>query len=686
MSSPAALSREEKLALLAKLAPREGRQAQKGAALLRPGAPLLPEPARSRQLRPQRLPRLRGGRSLRPGGLRGGGGRPLAPPRKPAHHLRRGGRPARPAGRPARHGRRLPAAGGGSARGKGARRGGAGQSGGGSPAALRPHRATCPGAGASCAPGRRAGCCCFRSTTSWPTAGRSASCCARSSTPTASARAARRRRSSRCRSASATSPSGSTSSSTWAPRWHSGKRRSRARPPWSSWPPISRGRRSPAWRATTCRSRSAKRPALALRQLARAQGATPFMVLLASFALLLHRSTGQSDLLIGTPVASRNRKEIEGLIGSFANTLVLRSRYAGGATFAEHLAQVKNPALVRLRPPGPAFERLVEEIHPPRDLSRNPLFQVMFALLDGGRRARRRRGFGAGARSRDKAFRGRARPLQGRPHPRAGRRRRAGTRLPRIRHRPLPSRDGRPFRRRLRAARPNGWWPRRALKLEEVDLLSAEERRQHLVEFQRRPRRPPPRFRCRWRSSRRRGARRTPSPWSSLAPTPPAAPRRLGAPHLRRAGRRLRRARRPPARRSESAAATGSASASSGRSEAMAAFLAVWRAGAAYVRARPRLPGRTPGLHDRATPASRLLLTQERLRPRLPAGAGRVVAIDGLLAETSGPGHSTDEPLTGDDLAYVIYTSGSTGRPKGVLVPHRGLKPTTPRRSPTVTS
>ncbi|MES2758519.1 MAG: non-ribosomal peptide synthase/polyketide synthase [Pseudomonadota bacterium] len=114
--------------------------------------------------------------------------------------------------------------------------------------------------------------------------------------------------------------------------------------------------------------------------LARREGATPFMLLLATFQLLLWRWSGQDDLVVGSPVAGRTDPQLEGLIGFFVNMLALRTRLSGEATFRELLARVKETVLAGLAHQDLPFEKLVQELHPVRDLSRQPLFQVAFAL------------------------------------------------------------------------------------------------------------------------------------------------------------------------------------------------------------------------------------------------------------------------------------------------------------------
>ncbi|MCX7922786.1 MAG: amino acid adenylation domain-containing protein [Clostridia bacterium] len=117
-----------------------------------------------------------------------------------------------------------------------------------------------------------------------------------------------------------------------------------------------------------------------LQRLARKEGVTLFMVLLSAFKALLHRYTGQEDVIVGSPIANRNRREVEGLIGFFTNNVVLRTGFSGGASFQELLNQVKKVTLEAYANQDVPFEKLVEELNVERDMSRNPLFQVLFSL------------------------------------------------------------------------------------------------------------------------------------------------------------------------------------------------------------------------------------------------------------------------------------------------------------------
>ncbi len=122
-----------------------------------------------------------------------------------------------------------------------------------------------------------------------------------------------------------------------------------------------------------------------LRKISRAEGVTLFMTLLSAFSVLLSRLSGQSDIVVATPIANRTRVETESLIGFFVNTLVLRTKVEPTESFSALLARVREVTLGAYSHQEVPFEKLVEELQPERDLSHSPLFQVMFVLQNAPR-------------------------------------------------------------------------------------------------------------------------------------------------------------------------------------------------------------------------------------------------------------------------------------------------------------
>jgi hypothetical protein len=117
-----------------------------------------------------------------------------------------------------------------------------------------------------------------------------------------------------------------------------------------------------------------------LKAVARDHGATLYMLLLASFQMLLHRYTGQEDILVGSPAAGRDRADLAGLVGYFVNPLVLRADFSGNPTLGRFLDQVRRTVLDAYRHQDYPFAVLVEKLQPDRDPARSPLFQVMFTF------------------------------------------------------------------------------------------------------------------------------------------------------------------------------------------------------------------------------------------------------------------------------------------------------------------
>jgi hypothetical protein len=117
-----------------------------------------------------------------------------------------------------------------------------------------------------------------------------------------------------------------------------------------------------------------------IRKLSSQEGVTLFMFLLAAFKVLLYRYTGQTDIVVGTPIAGRHHTEIEALIGFFVNTLVLRTDLSGALSFTELLSRVREVSLNAYAHQDLPFEKLVEDLNPERSLNYTPFFQVIFRL------------------------------------------------------------------------------------------------------------------------------------------------------------------------------------------------------------------------------------------------------------------------------------------------------------------
>jgi amino acid adenylation domain-containing protein len=137
-----------------------------------------------------------------------------------------------------------------------------------------------------------------------------------------------------------------------------------------------RGARETCWLSKTLSDR--------LKTLSQQENVTLFMTLLTAFKILLYRHSGQDDIVVGTPIAGRNRAELESLIGFFINTVVLRTRLGGNPSFHSLLNQVREVALGAYAHQDFPFEKLVEELKPERDLSYTPMFQVWFNMLNLG--------------------------------------------------------------------------------------------------------------------------------------------------------------------------------------------------------------------------------------------------------------------------------------------------------------
>jgi non-ribosomal peptide synthetase component F len=394
-----------------------------------------------------------------------------------------------------------------------------------------------------------------------------------------------------------------------------------------------------------------------LTRLAQAEGGTLFVGLSSVLKALLHHYTGQEDLTLGTLIANRTRPETEGLIGFFANTLALRTDLGGDPSWRDLLRRERDAALGAYAHQDLPFEKLVDEISPQRDLARTPIFQALLILLNAPGRPLTIPGLAISQLAIDNAtarfdltlymVEGEA-GLAGYLEYNTG------------------LFDAVTIRRLLDHFRAvaEGVAADPELPLSELPWLSPEAARQLLVDW---------------------NATSAPFPAGCLheliaeqaARTPGAIAVELGGERMTyadldaRAGllaRHLRRLGVGPD------VLVGLAI---DRSPAMlVGLLGILQAGGAYVPLDPEYPRERLAY---MLSASRLgvLVTEERLIPRLPAGGARVVALDRDWAAITGtPASRADAGATevgAENLAYVIYTSGSTGRPKGVEISHGAL-------------
>jgi amino acid adenylation domain-containing protein len=380
-------------------------------------------------------------------------------------------------------------------------------------------------------------------------------------------------------------------------------------------------------------------PLGALRELGRREGATLFMVLLAAFQALLHRLTGEDDLVVGTPIANRTHAGLEGLIGFFVNTLALRSRLDGDPTFRELLAAARTTALGAYAHQDLPFERLVEELRVERSLRQTPVFQVMLALEN--------------APAGELALPG----LTLAPVPLAPGAAKFDLSLTVAEEgRAVLEYDARLFDRATaeRLLERLGVFLEGIVRdpdrrLSELPVMAEAERRQ-VLEWSA-PGEDQPEIPLHRRFEE----------WAAKAPEALAAGG-VTYGELNRTANRLARDLRAAGAGLETRVAV-----SSQRPEGWPlAFLAVLKAGAVYVPLDPQLPAERVELLL-ADSGAAVLLADEALLGRLPAGGLRAVCLDRV--SRFGPETFSPVEVHPESLAYVIYTSGSTGVPKGVGVP-----------------
>ncbi|KAF6564979.1 AMP-binding protein, partial [Paenibacillus sp. EKM206P] len=399
-----------------------------------------------------------------------------------------------------------------------------------------------------------------------------------------------------------------------------------------------------------------------LKQLAAQRGTTLYMVLLAAYTVLLHKYTGQDDLIVGTSIAGRTHGDTQPLIGMFVNTLALRNYPASEKTFLSYLEEVKETTLGAYEHQNYPFEELVDKVQVSRDLSRNPLFDTMFSLQN----------------LEDKEF-----GLEG------------------LKLSPYPSEYGTAkFDLSVDVTEENGGLEcsfefatalykestirrlsthfghllaaivsRPDAKIAELNLLTAEEKEQILGAFN--PAQPEAAPVAAFHRLFEEQAERTPEAAAVVYEND-----RLTYAELNERANRLAATLRANGIGRETIVGILAE-----RSvDLLVAVLAVWKAGGAYVPLDPDYPAERVRfmLEDSG---AKVLLTQTPLRERAEAWLGEeelaLAAVLYLDDEASYSEERTNadsfHEARPEDLAYVIYTSGTTGKPKGVMIEHRSL-------------
>ncbi|MFL5381523.1 MAG: amino acid adenylation domain-containing protein, partial [Longimicrobiaceae bacterium] len=392
-----------------------------------------------------------------------------------------------------------------------------------------------------------------------------------------------------------------------------------------------------------------------LQALARSEGATLYMTLLGAFQVLLAKYSGSEDVVVGSPIAGRTRKEIEALIGFFINTLVLRTDLSGDPGFREVLRQVREATLGAYEHQEVPFERLVEELQPERSLSHSPLFQVVFSLQNAGGGGGALAGLklsGAGPAMEVAKF-DLFLELVATPQGLRGGLNYStdlferGTALRMVGH----------LERVLEQVAADA-----DVRLSRLDLLDESERALVLEEWNRTAEHPADR--CIHQLFEAQAAR-TPGAVAVRFEEESLTYRELNE-RANRLAHHLRRRGVGPEVRVGICLERGV--------EMVVGIVAVLKAGGAYVPLDPSYPAERIAyiLEDAAVP---VLLTQESLRDALPARESvEVVSVDGAAEEIAAEAAQNPESGAGpDSLAYVIYTSGSTGAPKGALIEHRNV-------------
>jgi len=393
-----------------------------------------------------------------------------------------------------------------------------------------------------------------------------------------------------------------------------------------------------------------------IKELSQRHGCTLYMTLLAAFNTLLHRYSGQDDIIVGTAIAGRNRAEVEPLVGLFVNSLAMRTDLSDNPTFVELLGRVREMALGAYAHQDLPFEKLVEELKPVRDLSRSPLYQVMLILqneptgdvlnLSGGTRRAAAGEIGTAKMDLLLSLFERGGRLLGHIEYNTDLFE-AATINRMLGHfetllRTLPELAQRP--------------------ISELQILSEDERRQLLAvsnaaatDF--------PRDRTLHQLFEAQAQR-----------TPQAVALAFGRQQLTYSELNARAQQLAHHLRSLGVGPETRVGIYVERSlEMIVALLGVLKAGGAYVPIDPQVPqARLEFILADADVA--VLLTQQELSSSSAAQVSTIVDLDTDWPNIARlPATDLQHSSSADNLAYVIYTSGSTGIPKGVMVPHRNV-------------
>ncbi|WP_248547767.1 non-ribosomal peptide synthetase [Paenibacillus odorifer] len=386
-----------------------------------------------------------------------------------------------------------------------------------------------------------------------------------------------------------------------------------------------------------------------MKQVCRETGSTLFMFLLSAINIVLYKSSGQEDIIVGTPVAGRNHRDTESLIGVFVNTLPIRTSVNGSLTFEQLLGAVKRKSLHALENQEYPFENLVEKLQTDRDLGRNPLFDVMFVLQESETGQWEAddlniQPFGWPLHTEKFDLTWEAAETDGGLEIRLS----YAASL-------FTASSAEALLHRLTMVI-NAVTSNAGVPVGQIEIMGEEEKKRILYEFN-----PSPEVR-----PQKKTLMDLFQTQAKLTPERPALvfnERIMSYGELERRANALART-----LRSKSVLPDDLVAVRMNRSpELIIALFAIWKAGAAYLPVDPAFPEeRTRYILQNS--GTRLILTDN------PVPWDTVEVLQVCDRETESENSEPLEMMAGpDNLAYVIYTSGTTGNPKGVAVQHKGI-------------